>query len=245
MTSYYFDPVAAAWVVLGLVLGLLLGRLIWGRAARRYRLAAESVSNAAATAAARTQADQVQRELAASQAAMRPLADEVDRLKRELAKAKRPAQAALPGMGAARPLEPLSPLSPLPPRSAALPPHVAPPPHVEPGEAMAGTGPIVVDDGSMASVASAAPPTPVAPGIRALKGVGDRFGAALEAIGLGTIDRIARLNADEAVDADTRLGTFNGRIARDQLVDQAVLLDEGRTTEYEARFGKLGGPVLV
>jgi len=48
------------------------------------------------------------------------------------------------------------------------------------------------------------------------------------------------LNADEALDADTQLGAFNGRIARDRLVEQAVLLDEGRTTEYAARFGTPG-----
>ncbi len=83
------------------------------------------------------------------------------------------------------------------------------------------------------------------PDIRQLKGVGDKFAAALDGIGLGTVDRIARLNADEALDADTQLGAFNGRIAKDRLVEQGGLLDEGRTTEYEARFGKLGGPVLI
>jgi len=203
-TSFYLDPVAAAWVALGLVLGLLIGRLTWGRAARRHKRVADSVANAAAAASARTQAEAAQRELAASQAAMRPLADEVDRLKRELAKAKRPVQEPLPGM------------TPLAARA----------PHVEPVAAVAGTGPIVV----------------AAPDIRQMKGVGDKFAAALEGIGLGTVDRLARLNADEAADADGQLGVFNGRIARDQLVDQATLLDEGRTTEYEARFGKLGGP---
>ena len=199
-------------MLVGLIAGLLLGRLTWGRAARRHKRAADSVANAAAAAAARTRTDAAQRELAAAQAAMRPLADEVDRLKRELAKAKRPVQAPLP-LGAAD--------------------GTAAAPHVVPAEPLAGTGPIVVGDAS------------AVPDIRQLKGVGDRFAAALEGIGLGTVDRIARLNADEAVDADSRLGTFNGRITRDRLVEQCVLLDEGRTTEYEARFGRLGGPVLV
>lgn len=97
------------------------------------------------------------------------------------------------------------------------------------GTAVGGTGPIVV----------------AAPDIRQLKGVGDKFAAALAAIGLTSVDQLARLNAGDAADADGRLGVFNGRIAKDQLVDQATLLDEGRTTEYEARFGKLGGPVLI
>ena len=218
--TYVFDPLAAAWLVLGLVAGLVIGRLTWGRAARRHQRVADSVSNAANAAAARTQAEAAQRELAAAQAAMRPLADEVDRLKRELTKARRPVQAALPLDGA--------------------PPVVAPPvehlaqqpvaPHVAPTPAVAGAGPIV--DAAV-------------PDIRQLKGVGDKFAAVLDGLGLGSVDRLARLNADEAADADARLGAFNGRIARDRLVEQAVLLDEGRTTEYEARFGKLGGAIPV
>lgn len=214
--TFALDFVALAWALSGIVVGLLLGNLIWGRAARRHKRVADSVANAAAAASARTQAEQSQRELAAAQAAMRPLADEVDRLKRELAKAKRPVQAPLP-LGAAD-------VAP-----TAQPAGAAAAPHVAPVEALAGTGPIVVG----------------APDIRQLKGVGDRFAAALDGLGLGSVDAIARLNADEAADADTQLGTFNGRIARDRLVEQCVLLDEGRVTEYEATFGKLGGPILV
>ena len=217
--TYELNLIYAGWALLGAVVGLLLGRLTWGRAARRHKRAADSVANAATAAAARTQAEQSQRELAAAQAAMRPLADEVDRLKRELAKARRPVQTPLPLAADA-------------PADAAL----NAGPHVAAAAPLAGTGPIVVGD---------APAAAHVPDIRQLKGVGDRFAAALEGIGLGSVDRLARLNPDEALDADTRLGSFNGRIARDQLVDQCVLLDEGRTTEYEARFGKLGGPVLV
>ena len=162
---------------------------------------------------------------------MRPLADEVDRLKRELAKAKRPVQEPLPGM---TPLPPMAPMTPMGERRAVAEAAGAPP-HVAPTPAVAGAGPVVVGDGTDAA----------APDIRRLKGVGDKFAAALDGIGLGTIDRLARLNADEALDADTQLGVFNGRIAKDRLVEQAGLIDEGRMTEYEARFGKLGGPVLV
>ena len=196
-TTFALDPQALGWVLAGIVIGLLLGRLIWGGRTRRLAGATDSVANAAATAAARTQADAAQRELAASQAAMRPLADEIDRLKRDLAKAKRPVQAPLPGIVAMPPMVPMAPLEPM--------------------TAEAGT-----------------------PDIRRLKGVGDKFAAALDALGLGSIDRLARLTPDEATDADTRLGAFNGRLARDRLVEQAALIDEGRMTEYEARFGKLG-----
>lgn len=201
--TYEFNLVYALWALGGLVLGLLIGNATWGRSARRNARIADSVGNAAATAAARTQAEHSARELAAVQASMRPLADEVDRLKRDLARA-RPVPTALPLT------------NPLPDALADD--------RVVPAKGVAGTGPIVVD--------------PV-PGIRQLKGVGDKFAAALEGVGLSTVDRIARLNADEASDADTRLGSFNGRIAKDRLVEQAVLLDEGRMTEFETRFGKL------
>ena len=196
-TTFVFAPVALGWVLAGIVIGLFLGRLIWGGRARRLAGATDSVANAAVTAAARTQADAAQRELAASQAAMRPLADEIDRLKRDLAKAKRPVQAPLPGIVA---LDAMAPMATLEPMTA----------------------------------------NPATPDIRRLKGVGDKFAAALDTLGLGSIDRLARLTPDEATDADTRLGAFNGRVARDRLVEQAALIDEGRMTEYEARFGKLG-----
>ena len=199
-TTFVFTPLALGWVLAGIVIGLFLGRLIWGGRARRLAGATDSVANAAVTAAARTQADAAQRELAASQAAMRPLADEIDRLKRELAKAKRPVQAPLPGIVALAPMVPMAPMAALEPMTA----------------------------------------NPAAPDIRRLKGVGDKFAAALDTLGLGSIDRLARLTPDEATDADTRLGAFNGRVARDRLVEQAALIDEGRMTEYEARFGKLG-----
>ena len=207
VTELVFDPIAFAWAVAGLVVGLIIGRIAFGG---RRRVV--SVADTAALNAARADADARGRELAAAQAAMRPLADEVDRLKRELARARRPVQTPLP--------------------LAAETPAVAP--HVESTPAVAGAGPVVVGDAA-----------PAVTDVRQLKGVGDKFAAALAAIGLTSVDRIARLNPEEASEADTRLGSFNGRIARDQLVDQCILLDEGRTTEYEARFGKIGGPVLV
>ncbi|QYE35497.1 hypothetical protein KZX46_05840 [Polymorphobacter sp. PAMC 29334] len=202
-TTYEFSLAYALWALGGLVLGLLLGRIF----RRTVRVAA--VADTAGLAAARTEAAQAQRELAASREAMRPLADEVDRLKRENAKLRRTAQ------------EPLPLTTPL--ATPALGASVL---GAEPlvSEPLAGTGPIVAG----------------VPGIRALKGVGDKFAAALETIGLDSVDKIARLNADEALDADAQLGAFNGRIARDRLVEQATLLDEGRTTEYAARFGTPG-----
>lgn len=193
--TYEFNLIYALWALAGLIAGLVLGNLTWGRAARRHARVADSVANAAAAAAARTDAEHSARELAASREQIRPLADEIDQLKRELAKARRPAAAP-----AAAPTADSAPV------------------------ALAGSGPVVVG---------------LTTDVRQLKGVGDKFAAALAAIGLASVPDLARLSTGDAADADTRLGVFNGRIARDRLVEQSVLLDEGRTTEYEARFGKL------
>lgn len=75
--------------------------------------------------------------------------------------------------------------------------------------------------------------------VRRLKGVGDRFAAALAELGVTRIDQIAALSTTEANDLDSRLGSFAGRLRTDRLVEQARLLNEGRMTEYETRFGAL------
>ena len=215
--TYVLDPVAVGWVLLGLLLGLLLGRLVWRRTV--VARVADSATSSAALNAARSDADRRANELAAAQAAMRPLTDEVDRLKRELAKAQRP----------------LLPVADPPAAAPSVLPHVAATP------AVAGAGPIVVGpDDDTITAGGPHEVTAGVPDIRRLKGVGDKFAAALGDLGLGSVDRLARLTPDEAADADTRLGVFDGRIARDRLVEQATLIDEGRMTEFEARFGRLG-----
>lgn len=85
-----------------------------------------------------------------------------------------------------------------------------------------------------------APAQVVPASLTILKGVGEKFAAKLGNVGVTTIQQIADWTPDQARAVDEKLDTFAGRIARDQLVDQAVLLVAGRTTEYEARFGKIG-----
>ena len=157
--------------VAGFLIGVLFGRLTWGR---DERPASEPALPDPATAA-------LERELTALRAQLRPLADEVDRLKRELVRARKGEAAALPAPDAA------------------------------------------------------------APDIRQLKGVGDKFAQALAAIGLGSVDALAVLDEAGVAAADIALGVFNGRVKRDRLVEQAQLLQGGRLTEYEAKFGRLGG----
>ena len=75
--------------------------------------------------------------------------------------------------------------------------------------------------------------------VRRLKGVGDRFAAALSKLGITGIDQISGWSGADADVIDSQLGAFSGRIRTDRLVEQARLLHEGRTTEYETRFGAL------
>ena len=73
-----------------------------------------------------------------------------------------------------------------------------------------------------------------------LKGVGAKFAERLAAVGITRIDQIAGWSQADCAVMDAQMGDFRGRIAGDRLVEQAVLLNSGRYTEYETVFGKLG-----
>lgn len=172
----------------GFLFGMLFGRMTWGRAEKPEALAAAPAQQADVA--------KLTRELAASRDQVRPLADEVDRLSRELARLRKPEPVAAP---------------------AALP----------------------------APVPAPLLRAPDMPGsdVRQLKGVGDKFAQALAAVGLGSVAALAALEEGAVATIDTQLGVFNGRLRRDKLIEQAQLLCGGRTTEYEARFGKIGTTV--
>ncbi|HEX2762841.1 MAG TPA: hypothetical protein VHM92_03205 [Allosphingosinicella sp.] len=77
--------------------------------------------------------------------------------------------------------------------------------------------------------------------LRMLKGVGPKLAAQLNENGVTRFDQLARLSANEVALLDSRMGAFQGRIARDRLVEQACYLERGDKDGFEARFGKLGG----
>lgn len=88
--------------------------------------------------------------------------------------------------------------------------------------------------------------SPAAPGAAAddlsrLKGVGPKFVARLSELGITRYDQLAGLNANEAAHLDERMGPFQGRLARDRVIEQADLLARGDTESFEETFGKLGG----
>jgi predicted flap endonuclease-1-like 5' DNA nuclease len=198
------------WLLIGLVLGLLLSRL--GPSRRRLSVAQAELGRHRAeleTRDARIAA--LEREVAAARDQVRPLSDEVDRLRRD---------------------------------NSRLTARSAPPPAVDmSGAALAG--------GAMAPTLppEPGPSEPLPPFIEAprgrpddltmMKGVGGRFAAKLNEIGVFHFRQIADWTPEDARIADSRLDTFRGRIERDQLIEQARLLAAGRITEYEARFGRL------
>lgn len=186
-----FDLVTIGIAVVALLLGLWLGMALRGGAKRRAIILDDRLR---LTSAERDtllkERDGLRTELATSQSQIRPLSDELDKLRRQAARQR------------------------------------------------------ALDDGAVFDDARSA--TPLAAGavdtqdVRRLKGVGDRFAAALAKVGITSIGQIAAWSRADADVIDGQLGDgFRGRVATDRLVEQAQLLHGGRVTEYETRFGKL------
>jgi predicted flap endonuclease-1-like 5' DNA nuclease len=85
-------------------------------------------------------------------------------------------------------------------------------------------------------------PIPAGPAdeLTRMKGVGPKVAAMLNGLGVTRYDQIAAWSDDDVTRIDAQLGTFKGRVTRDQWVEQARLLATGDTAGYEAKFGKLG-----
>jgi predicted flap endonuclease-1-like 5' DNA nuclease len=77
--------------------------------------------------------------------------------------------------------------------------------------------------------------------LQRLKGVGPKLAAQLNEAGITRYDQLAGLTENEVALLDKRMGAFEGRIARDRLVEQACFLERGDIDGFEAKFGKLGG----
>ncbi len=208
-----FEVSMIFWVLVGLVIGFILARL--GPARRRLANAQQEIGRTRAEIEARdARIATLERELAAARDQVRPLSDEVDRLRRENAR-----------------------------RVAAPPPSVDMSGAALAGGAMAPTVP--AEEPGAPQPTELLPPFLDAPrgtpdNLMLMKGVGGRFAARLNEIGVFHFRQIASWSPEEVRIADSKLDTFRGRIERDQLVEQAKLLAAGRTTEYEARFGRLG-----
>lgn len=74
--------------------------------------------------------------------------------------------------------------------------------------------------------------------LQLLKGVGPKLAAMLNQRGVTRFDQIAKLAPGQLEALDSELGAFRGRLARDQVVEQAQYLARGDREGFEARFGK-------
>ena len=66
-----------------------------------------------------------------------------------------------------------------------------------------------------------------------LKGVGPKFVARLNELGITRYDQLAGLNGNEAAHLDERMGPCQGRLARDRVIEQADYLARGDTDGFE------------
>ncbi len=76
--------------------------------------------------------------------------------------------------------------------------------------------------------------------LQLLKGVGPKFVARLEELGVTRFEQLASFGETELAMLDERMGPFRGRLAKDRIREQADYLARGDTDGFEERFGKLG-----
>ncbi len=85
---------------------------------------------------------------------------------------------------------------------------------------------------------------PVIPdNLELLKGVGPKLNTLLKSLGITSFDQVANWTPADITEIDSKLGTFAGRIARDNWVDQAKLLVAGDIAGFEKKYGALGSEV--
>ena len=75
--------------------------------------------------------------------------------------------------------------------------------------------------------------------LQRLKGVGPRLAALLNERGIARYEQLAGLSDTELDLVDSSLGSFEGRLRRDRVREQADYLARGDTDAYEREFGKL------
>ena len=107
---------------------------------------------------------------------------------------------------------------------------VAPPGSELPG----GIGEVV-----SAAVSDAAIPVGDSDDLTRIKGLGPKIATLLRGLGVTRFDQIAAWSEADVARIDPQLGTFQGRIARDNWIEQARYLSAGDVSGFETRFGKV------
>ena len=111
----------------------------------------------------------------------------------------------------------------------------APPVVAPPGaELLGGIGEVV-----SAAVSDAGGPVGDSDDLTRIKGLGPKIATLLRSLDVTRFDQIAAWSEADVARIDPQLGTFQGRIARDNWIDQARYLSAGDVSGFESRFGKV------
>ena len=76
--------------------------------------------------------------------------------------------------------------------------------------------------------------------LKRIKGLGPKLATLLASFGVTRFDQIAAWSEGDIAEVDRFLGDFQGRIARDNWVEQAGYLAKGDEAGFAAKFGALG-----
>ena len=111
----------------------------------------------------------------------------------------------------------------------------APPVVALPGaELLGGIGEVV-----SAAAADSAAATGEGDDLTRIKGLGPKLATLLRGLGITRFAQIAAWSDADVARIDPQLGAFQGRIARDNWIEQARYLSAGDVSGFEARFGKV------
>lgn len=133
--------------------------------------------------------------------------------------------------------------SPAPtPATAPVAQPAAPPP--PPAEAVEDPAPQAAEPAVAVEPAPASPvPSSPAPSsdddLTRIKGLGPKLAALLQSLGITRFEQIAAWSDADVDRIDAQLGNFQGRIRRDNWIEQARFLATGDTAGFEGRFGKV------
>lgn len=114
---------------------------------------------------------------------------------------------------------------------------------VEPVEATppAAPEPAPTPEPEPAATPEPAPVAAKADNLQLIKGLGPKLAGLLNGLGVTGFQQIADWTDADIAAIDPQLGAFQGRIARDNFVDQAGYLARGDKAGFEAKYGALGG----
>lgn len=146
-----------------------------------------------------------------------------------------------------KPIAPAAPVVPVPapklaPDTALQPsaPSPAPTAEVQPVSAPETAAPEPIET-APAPTEPAAQASSAGDNLRLMKGVGPKLVTLLHSMGITSFAQIAAWTDADIARIDPQLGAFQGRITRDNWVDQAGYLAQADKAGFEAKYGALGG----